>query len=279
MKLHKLLLVLFAFSLTFATNFATAQDDDMSSEEEMTMEQWQAQMDELTVRKNDLMNQLNGLNRDVDALRKQSSDLDAGVTKGENDLYGSVGSTKTGVAEYRGKFEAVEKMVNSLNCGSASQSMIDSVNKQVGTVGASKIRCLNEFWDRYTKMTTKMASCKPAGPSGYTVVKGDCLWKIAGMSNIYGNPRLWPALWEANRDGISGLTPTANKRTAMKVTNPNLIYPGQILKVPALTDAQKKDYLAKKYSARNWRSGSTRKSVTTTTKTTTKTDEKTDTKK
>lgn len=47
----------------------------------------------------------------------------------------------------------------------------------------------------------------------------DCLWRIAGYSFIYNNPFLWPLIWIANLDII---------------TNPDLIFPGQVLVIPPL---------------------------------------------
>jgi nucleoid-associated protein YgaU len=49
----------------------------------------------------------------------------------------------------------------------------------------------------------------------YTVVGGDTLSAIA--QRFYGNGNLWPRIFEANRNQIS---------------NPNLIFPGQVLRVP-----------------------------------------------
>jgi len=58
---------------------------------------------------------------------------------------------------------------------------------------------------------------KPELPTTHTVVKGECLWYIAGYPEIYGNPLEWPRIYEANRDIIK---------------DPDLIYPGQVLKIP-----------------------------------------------
>ncbi len=55
----------------------------------------------------------------------------------------------------------------------------------------------------------------------YTVVyrKGpkDCLWRIAGRH--YQNPRKWKKIYQANKD---------------RIKNPDLIYPGWVLKIPKL---------------------------------------------
>lgn len=56
-----------------------------------------------------------------------------------------------------------------------------------------------------------------AASQTYTVVKGDCLWKIA--KRFYGNGSKYTVIYEANRGVIGG--------------NPNLIYPGQVLTIPA----------------------------------------------
>ena len=50
----------------------------------------------------------------------------------------------------------------------------------------------------------------------YTVVKGDCLWNIA--KKFYGNGSQYTKIYNANTD---------------KIKNPNLIYPGQVLVIPA----------------------------------------------
>jgi len=53
--------------------------------------------------------------------------------------------------------------------------------------------------------------------NSYTVIEGDFLGKIAGYSVVYGDRGMWPQLYEGNRD---------------KISDPNLIYPGQVLDVP-----------------------------------------------
>ena len=52
--------------------------------------------------------------------------------------------------------------------------------------------------------------------NSYTVIEGDFLGKIAGYGVVYGDRGMWPQLYEANRSIIS---------------DPNLIYPGQVLNI------------------------------------------------
>ena len=57
----------------------------------------------------------------------------------------------------------------------------------------------------------------PAASQTYTVVRGDCLWNIA--KKFYGSGAKYTVIYDANRSVIGG--------------NPNLIYPGQVLTIPA----------------------------------------------
>jgi len=54
-------------------------------------------------------------------------------------------------------------------------------------------------------------------PDSHTVVKGECLWYIAGYPRIYDNPLQWPIIYKANRD---------------RIKHPDLIYPGQVFTIP-----------------------------------------------
>ena len=63
-------------------------------------------------------------------------------------------------------------------------------------------------------------------PRQYTVRtwerERDCLWNIAGYSWVYGDPYMWPELYEANKSKI----PDPN--------NPDLIEPGMIIDIPSI---------------------------------------------
>ncbi len=54
------------------------------------------------------------------------------------------------------------------------------------------------------------------GPNEYWVKRGEHLSKIAGYSQVFGDPFKWQRLYEANKDVIS---------------DPNMIFPHQILKI------------------------------------------------
>ena len=66
-----------------------------------------------------------------------------------------------------------------------------------------------------TVTTNNTAASKPSGQN-YTVKSGDCLWNIA--KKYYGNGSKYTTIYNANRD---------------KIKIPNLIYPGQVLWIPA----------------------------------------------
>jgi len=56
------------------------------------------------------------------------------------------------------------------------------------------------------------------GKNEHLVVKGEYLSKIAGCAKVFNDPTRWTKLYEANKD---------------VVTDPNLIYPYQVLTIPA----------------------------------------------
>jgi len=243
MKYRKLFLIFFvALGLVLSNANIFAQDDDDDDDddddeemEEMDEEEWQRQMDELNAEKSNLQARLNALNSEIDGLKQTSANKDKELEKCESDLYAMVGTTKSGVADFRKKFEETEKKINGKvgTPADARKMYFDDISKD-------KARCLPEFQDRYMSMKKKLEDWEgmKQPESGYTVVKGDCLWKISKMK--YGSPYYWPAIWDANKSGVVNADQLRNRRHKA-VTNPNLIYPGQVLRIPALTDAQKKE--------------------------------------
>jgi nucleoid-associated protein YgaU len=68
-------------------------------------------------------------------------------------------------------------------------------------------------------MVTAAAPPAEPEPRFYTVVRGDTLGKIA--KEHYGNASKYPVIFEANKPMLK---------------DPNLIYPGQVLRIPELED-------------------------------------------
>ena len=60
------------------------------------------------------------------------------------------------------------------------------------------------------------SSTAAASDQTYTVVAGDSLSKIA--KHFYGDAKAWNRIFQANKD---------------KISNPDLIHPGQVLRIPA----------------------------------------------
>jgi nucleoid-associated protein YgaU len=76
---------------------------------------------------------------------------------------------------------------------------------------------LPDFSDVKSGSSSSAASPRPIERElTYTVQKGDSLSKIA--QEQYGDGKKWKRIFEANRDQIN---------------NPDLIHPGQVLKIPS----------------------------------------------
>jgi len=100
----------------------------------------------------------------------------------------------------------------------------------------------NEEWDaaiEAAKMTVKLLegigdprnSALAPLPAAYTVrpwsVSKDCFWNIAGFQWVYGNPRQWRVLYNANKSKL----PNPN--------NPDVLKPGTVLVIPSIKGEQR----------------------------------------
>lgn len=93
--------------------------------------------------------------------------------------------------------------------------------KQYRSYGTKKIKIQMKKEKPAASTETSRETANAPAPSAnqtYTVVSGDCLWNIA--KRFYGNGSLYTVIYNANQGVIGG--------------NPNLIYPGQVLTIPAI---------------------------------------------
>lgn len=191
-----------------------------AQEEEMTSDEWQAEMSRLTARKAALQQEDSTLQADIDNMKSMKIKSFEECT---NELYALVGATKADVDNFR-------NAVNELN-GKIMRKEGPKADRQkdLDALKSNKISALPEFFDKVHSQMQKAMDMwiEPPKEIMYTVVKGDCLWNIAKKKEHYGNGFAWPVIYKANRDQIK---------------NPDLIYPKQVFKVPNLTEEEKAKY-------------------------------------
>jgi uncharacterized protein YdcH (DUF465 family) len=190
------------------------------AQEEMTKDEWEAEMTRLKDKKESLTKEISALQNEVNNLKatKVQSYDDC-----MNELYSMVGATKADVDNFR-------KAVNELD-GKIRRKEGPKVDRQkdLDALKMNKISALPEFFDKVQNQMQRSLDSwvEEVKETNYTVVKGDHLWGIAKKPEHYGNGFAWPMIYKANRD---------------KIKNPDLIYPKQVFSIPKLTEEEKAKY-------------------------------------
>ena len=215
MKFNKYLIMVLSLLLFVSFNI-------IAQEEEMTEEEWEAEMTRLKAEKQSLEQEISSLKADIDNLNSQQAGMKS-FEECMNELYALVGATKADVDNFR-------KAVNELD-GKIKRKEGPKADRQTDLTALkmNKISALPEFFDKVHNQMQRALDAWVEEPQEimYTVVKGDHLWGIAKKKEHYGNGFAWPVIYKANRDQIK---------------DPDLIYPKQVFKVPMLTEEEKTKY-------------------------------------
>lgn len=201
-----------------------------AQEEQMTEEQATEKIKQLEARSNEL--------------KRQSAMLDAQVTEKTNllatrqgdyekcidELYALVGATRADVEAYDARLKRLENQIAELLRLSpmdllARKAEVDQAEEEYKSLAGNKISMLPAFYDRVNRVGEDIKTLRDTlSKAEKTYVVGtwakdrDCLWNIAKKPDIYGDAFKWPKIWQKNRDQIK---------------NPDIIHPGQVLKIPA----------------------------------------------
>jgi len=212
-----------------AALLAVSVSVSFAQDTEMTMEEWQNQINQYTQQRDELSAQLKALTDDIAAKTAESAKLDGDYKRCLDELYALVGSDAEKAAAFRSQIEAAEMKANELTRLSdadlvARSGEVDALASTVAGLWENKLSLIPEFWDRLTALNEKVKSLQEAlarQVKVYTVGTWsrdrDCLWNIAKKPNIYDNAWLWPKIWQGNRDQIK---------------DPDVIHPGQKLTIP-----------------------------------------------
>jgi hypothetical protein len=148
-------------------------------------------------------------------------------------LNGLTGAFAASVADLNSKIDALTNLSDADLY--ARKGEIDELQKAKDALLTQKISGMKRFAASIAAMQSKIDALKARVVEKekiYTVgtwaKDRDCLWNIAKKKDIYANAFAWPKIWQGNREQIK---------------DPDIIHPGQKLKIPAdptLTDAEKK---------------------------------------
>jgi len=232
--------------IAFTTVFVNSQDKD--NDIKLTSEQWHQLYDQYAVMTIKLMVRYDKDTAQIDSLQTYLTQLDSIYNAYQDEILSIVGITKSELSDYRNKFTLTESKINN-----RTGSPADAKSSYFDEISKGKVICLPEFSDRFAEMKKKLMDWEGVKeeyiaekeitkenevrkeiviPKGsYLVVKGDDLGIISELK--YGSRKYWRLIWEANKDKIVN-SGEFDYPSYQSISNPDLIYPGQILKIPEI---------------------------------------------
>jgi nucleoid-associated protein YgaU len=197
--------------------------------QEMTKDEWQKQMQELTAKRDQLKSRMATLQSEVENLKRQDAEKAAAVKKCEDELMAMIGATPDAVAAFEAELNRIDARLNELSRLSNQElwnrkKELDDLQGAINNAKKNKLSALSKYSDRLANQQSRLDALRKSLEGmtmTYTVgtwsKDRDCLWNIAKKPTIYDNAFLWPKIWQGNRDQIK---------------NPDIIHPGQKLKIP-----------------------------------------------
>jgi septal ring factor EnvC (AmiA/AmiB activator) len=201
------------------------------AQQEMTKEEWQKQITELTAKRDELKSKLDALNRDIEELKRLGTAIDGEIQELEAQVMALVELDAAGVRAFEAQLDRIDQWLNEMARLSnpdlwARQKELDDIQKLIDEARTKKASYLPRYNDRLDRQQSQLNGLRETlrkyeESITYTVgtwsKDRDCLWNIAKKPTVYGNAFLWPKLWVGNRD---------------KIKNPDIIQPGQQLRIP-----------------------------------------------
>jgi len=189
----------------------------------------------------------------IENLRRQNSEIDERYTGIKQEKLSILGITEQDIVDAENEILSIrQKLDILLGLGPDELDVRKNDVEQIDIrINALKIKPAAKLWhikDKITELEELSARVKANMPvitsnSGnsvntYTVrdIPGrrDCLWRIAGYPEVYGDPAKWPYLYEANKRVIK----KAYNNYRNRIPNPrynraeDLLFPGQVLTIP-----------------------------------------------
>lgn len=214
------------------------------AQEEMTMEEYNAQLQEWANRERVAKDEIAKLDQEIESLENQIAEAESQIEQTWAQIYETIGTDAAGVNAYREQLNDLERELDALAALSPEELFkrrveVDAIEEKLNEARQSRIAALTEMQNKIASLEGRIAQLRAKMPKSiydeYTVVRGDYLWKIAKKPDIYDDPFQWVRIYSYNRDQIK---------------DPDLIYPDQIFKIqrgvgPDEYLVSKGDYLAK----------------------------------
>lgn len=225
--------ILFLFATVVIANIAYAQKEDWTKlpDEQLTEEQADIRIKEFESKVNALAETLKGLDADIAKLKQDIEKAKEDKIACRKAILDMLGATEDDIKNYRQSLGLIKGRIRDMSSRSneqlnAQMAEIDQLEKDLNQLRGIKISCMSEFYDQIISYARDIRELRRRAESAITskkyivrtwAIHRDCLWNISKNPEIYGDPLLWPRIWQANTDIIR---------------NPDLIHPGDELTIP-----------------------------------------------
>jgi nucleoid-associated protein YgaU len=244
MRYSQILLVLF-IGICLLPAFVFGQDPRLK---EWTMDMYDSALAVAEKRLQDAQAGIAQEQARIEELKSQIAQVETQIAETIAQTYALLGITQEDVDRWMAEADAIkakieEMMMLSSDELAARMNEIREIEKRIAELKKSRISWLFDCAAVITELESLLQQLKsnlPDKPMQYTVrlipERRDCLWRISGYEEIYGDPYQWPSIYSANKSKIDrrfDIYQSVIAAEEQKYTrSEDLIYPGQVFDIP-----------------------------------------------
>lgn len=194
--------------------------------EELTQEQYNAYLAEWQNRLNIAQGGISDEDAKIEELKKQLDQTQVETDQTWSDIFTAAGQNKEQYNDFLKQLQQLKSDAAALLNLSPEElysrmKEVDALQAKLDDMKKNPLSATSEASALIASIENLLAQAREKGkaavPPSYTVLRGDCLWKIAAKKDIYGDGYAWMRIYTSNREQIK---------------DPNLIFTNQVFSIP-----------------------------------------------